>query len=413
MTVVLLLLIFVMRQAAEPRIYEVFFGVEPESEAEPVGDLSDSFDAALATTQQQRVRDLPVTDPCRRFAAILTQAMPISEQQQWTTVLVRWNAGKPFPLMRSLVDQTVQLLADLAEADEQERAIWKTTLEKFGKIYGDAALIAGNGQPEAPVVEQDGVDQPTELSDQEALRLGTWLAALDAAALDRVVDGVWRSADFDAFYLQLEQADDLRASGAVTTSVVALLQQPEIYRGQLVRVSGLIAKADRMDASANPHGIERYWQLWIKPDTGGDRPIVLIVHRLPESIEDAINQGGHPRAYLVGRFFKRLAYRSQLGADLAPVVIGRLAMPRPAVKPAASPAPASSTASNKHRFLITLLFASVIGVSLAAIAMWRTSVAAKRSRQLRAQRQHPGDIFDDLAQVDLKHEDETEGKEQH
>ncbi len=412
MSVVLVLLVFVMGQAAKPGVYEVFFGVEPEFEAETVGMASDGFDATLAATQQQRVRDLSVTEPCRELARVLTRTLSLNEQRQWTVVLARWNSGKPFPLMGSLVDQSVQALGELSDVDESQRDSWKKTLEKFGKIYGDSELIAGGEQPrdDAEATKDAEIDPAqAELSDDDAVRLVAWFNALDLAALDRVVDGsVWRSADFDAFYLQLEQADSLSSSGAVTTAVVPLLQQPEIYRGQLVRVSGLIAKADRLDASANPHSIDDYWQLWIKPDTGGDRPMVFIVPGLPSGMAEAVKQGGKPTGRFVGRFFKRLAYRSRTGAEVAPVMIGRVLRPTPSVSMARAKTNQGDGASNKQRFLMTLLIASVIGVSLAAIAMWRTSVAARRSRELRARRQRPDEFLDDLSQADMKPEPERE-----
>ncbi len=419
MVVLLVLLVFVMSHAGKPRYYEIFFGVQGEQEIVTVASGGVSFDAALLATQQQRVKDLPVTEPCRQLAAALTGTLSRHEQRQWITILVHWNYGNPFPLTGALAEQTMQTLEDLLGIDEGERDSWKQTLNRFAEIYADAELSAGDQQSGGEDAEaessdddaetSDEVDQAALLSDQDAVRLVAWLSALDSAALNRVVDGsVWRSSDFDAFYLQLAQSGALDSAAAVTTAVVPLLQQPEVYRGRLVRVSGVIVKADRMDATENPHSIDEYWQLWIRPDTGGDRPIVFIVPKLPIPVKESVLQGGQPRTPFVGRFFKRLAYRSQVGADLAPVVIGRVYAPQRSLRVAA-PAPASSNRiSNKNRFLLTLLIASVVGVSFAAITMWRTSVAAKRSRELRARCQDPDDFLQDLRQTDITSEAEQE-----
>ncbi len=156
-----------------------------------------------------------------------------------------------------------------------------------------------------------------------------------------------------------------------------------------MRVSGVIAKAERMDATANPHSIDQYWQLWIKPDTGSDRPMVVVVPQLTPSLTEVVQAGGHPRAKFVGRFFKRLAYRSQIGADLAPVVIGRLSAPPQTPQVATTTTAARETMSDGRRFLLTLLVASIVGVTIATVAMWRTNVSAKRHRELRSRRQQP------------------------
>ena len=352
---------------------------------------------------------MPPTEPCRQLAVALTRRLPDDEQRQWSTILVRWNQGQPFPLTAALLKQTLQTAAELTDVDPSERDSWRQTLQRFGTIYGDAELPA-DGVPaadEQPEQETVDIDLMEVLSDEDAVRLVAWLNALDAAALGRVVDGsVWRSADFDAFYLQLAQAKSLNPAAAAVTAVVPLLQQPEVYQGQLVRVSGVIAKADRMDASANSYSIDEYWQLWIRPDLGGDRPIVLVVPQLPAKIKESVAQGGQPRSRFVGRFFKRLAYRSQVGADLAPVVIGRTLAPRPIASMArAAPSSGSEQASdstrvsNKKRFLLTLLIASVTGVSFAVITMWRASVLAKRSRELRARNQRPQAFLDELSQT--------------
>ena len=94
MVVLLVLLIVVMKQAGQPRIYEIFFGEQPET-VTLTSDLGDAFDAALITTQQQRVRELTTEQVTQQVATALTQSMSLNEQRQWTAILSRWNSGKP------------------------------------------------------------------------------------------------------------------------------------------------------------------------------------------------------------------------------------------------------------------------------------------------------------------------------
>ena len=108
-------------------------------------------------------------------------------------------------------------------------------------------------------------------------------------------------------------------SGIAAVGVLPLLQQPEVFLDQLVTVHGTVARAERIDARENPYKIDDYWQLWIKPSEGADRPIVAIVPDAPQIVteidsETTTTEG--PQITVVGRFLKRLAYKSGAGADL-------------------------------------------------------------------------------------------------
>ncbi len=112
----------------------------------------------------------------------------------------------------------------------------------------------------------------------------------------------------------------------------------------------------------------------------------------------AVSQAGieqeGPPVMVAGRFLKRLAYASSMGADLAPVVVGRLVASRP--KPAAA-VPAENESSTGGRLLLTVSVASLLGLGLAVIGIWRTTTAARESRRLRtAYRENP-----DFADLDL------------
>lgn len=204
------------------------------------------------------------------------------------------------------------------------------------------------------------------------------------AAIDRVVDGsVWRGEDFDAFYQALKLAQSgFFDSGGTVVGVLPLLQQPDVFRGQVVSIAGTVARAEKLPAKENEFGIESYWQLWLRPEGGADRPIVAIVNDVPSHVAivgpGATIEDG-PAVNVTGVFLKRLAYRSGAGADLAPVVIGQL-MTAPSPTELASNADATNVPTS---LAWTAIAACLIGVTIAGLVSWRTSVMAERGRELR------------------------------
>lgn len=380
----LTLVIVVMRQASRPAIYQTFFG-QPASAA---GGSSPQAQAASAVgfgvgQGGEWIVDVKITPEDRAVANLLTNGLPPTDQRQWVLALVRWQTGRPIEQLPSSLDLVLERLASLEGINDQQRLAWKVMINSFLTSTTEAAAQRTSTQPTS-------LDRP---------RVAAFLAALDDAAASRVVDGsVWRSGDFDLFYRYLDQASGLSDEGVATSGVLPLLQQPDVFRNQLVRISGTVARTERIDAKENPYGISEYWQLWIRPADGADRPLVAVVPAVPALIEsvgpDAIIAEG-PRVKIVGRFLKRLAYQSALGADLAPVVVGRIVL-APTTEDeitAAGNGIHTDNASPRGLWLM-LAMACLVGLALAVIAMWRTSVMAQRARQLRnANRREPKDFL--------------------
>lgn len=386
----LTLVIVVMRQASKPAIYQPFFG-EPASAA---GGAAPQAQARLAGgSDLDRLPDsidVQVAAGDREVANLLTSELSPSEQRQWVVALSRWQSGRSIEQLPTSVDAVLTRLDSLQGLSNQQRLAWKAMI---GTILSGSQASSHRSPGDPTTVDRS--------------RLAALLAALDDAAASRVVDGsVWRSGDFDLFYRYLDQAETLPAAGVATSGVLPLLQQPDVFRNQLVRISGTVARTERIEARENPYGIDDYWQLWIRPADGADRPLVAVVPAVPTLIAavgpEAVNEQG-PRVAIVGWFFKRLAYQSALGADLAPVVIGRIVF-APITEEEITDAnrtggaDQSDVASNSIVFL-TLTMACLIGLGVAMMTMWRTSVMAKRARQLRNDnRRNPTHFLRELKQ---------------
>lgn len=386
--VILLLVMVVMQQAAKPGMYAVFFGEQSDAPQAVASDVKNGSVPAPSILAAK----LPSADEATSAAAAkIARSLDRGQQQLWMTILSRWNQQEPFSLMRPIAAEVPELIGELTDISVEQQSAFADTFVKFQRLYAKGELRSGTERSEPDSDQDDSeVDASTqhvlpavELSNDDQVRLVAVLGALDQLAIDRIAEGGLQAADFDAFYRQLNQAPFLDARQATRIAVVPLLQQPEVYRGRLVRVSGKIALVEPMEAAANPFGISELWKLWIKPDTGADRPIVFAVPSLPKSILKKTESGRQPKGEFVGRFFKRLPYRSQMGADVAPLVIGRMEVATP-VATSASRRSTATPAQQSSQFLWIAAVTSLVGFGIAAFLMWRTSVSAKRTRQIRA-----------------------------
>ncbi|QEF97277.1 hypothetical protein Mal15_13160 [Stieleria maiorica] len=402
--VVLLLVVVVMREARRPGLYQTFFDTREENwipiapAADPTGRSAQTGApadriAAAGNDVTVNARAGESGAAIRRATARWVDAMEVPLQRAWTESLIKIQSSSAqtstgwgglsvdqFDASTELVQQSsvqqghethdeflamIQTLRDCAVADECPPGVW-------GRIASVAV--------------------PT-------------LDALQAAATRRVSDGTfWTSADSDAFYLGLVRSDALPSDGGVTTGTLPLLQQPEIYRGQTIRLVGTLHLAEPKTAQSNRAGVESYWKLWIIPADGGIRPTILMTRELPGLIADSLTADGkwdhqsnpdNPDGKIaaVGRFIKRLPYRSSIGADLAPVVIGRVVGAKGLASTSGEQSGGDATgdsaaAGGDLTGLVGVLLAIVGGIALAGFLMYRSALDAKRSRTLR---QHAGD----------------------
>jgi hypothetical protein len=327
----------------------------------------------------------------RLQASDLVEELLPTDQRQWTVGLSRWISGRPIPLVPSTIESVQIRLNELEQLEQSQRSGWQRMLQSFAEAAAaqerDAGEEVASSTGDATLHALDpatGTLAPAPRDRELAMAM---LAAIDEQASSRVVDGsVWRSGDFDSLYRFLDQSDQQPRSGVTRTSVIPLLQQPEVFRNQWVSIHGRVARVERIEAQDNPYAITHYWQLWLRPNDGADRPMVAIVRDLPESIA-AISATASklegPEIVVAGQFLKRLAYTSGLGADLAPVVVGRII---------ASPFDPSESISGRQAELpslgwatiLPIAIACVLGLLAAIVVMWQTSVSARRGRELRA-----------------------------
>ncbi|ELP32581.1 hypothetical protein RBSWK_03522 [Rhodopirellula baltica SWK14] len=235
----------------------------------------------------------------------------------------------------------------------------------------------------------------------------------------QVDDGtVWRAADQPALCatLALHRSPESWSAeppfeSVLETGLLPLLQQPDVYRGRTVRATGKLVRIVSVQASTNPWGIDRYWDCWLQPEDGSQRPWLIIVPHLPRGVRELVPEpvddlestdsvdiaSPLPTIVVEGEFLKRLSYQSADGAELTPVVVGHVQAVRSngnaivgaTLQSANAKASGTPTVTQKRSLSLGMIvvISTLIGVAIGGLVMWRSSVSHRRLRAKR-QREH-------------------------
>lgn len=127
-------------------------------------------------------------------------------------------------------------------------------------------------------------------------------------------DEVNRNAERAAFYEVLGTLDDAKERDLQLASkgVVVyrqLVEQTDVYRGEIVTVGGTVAQIVPQKAALNTNGVQNYYDVWIEPH-GGKNPIVISVLEIPEGFPLEGGGIGQPIS-ATGFFYKRLGYQGR------------------------------------------------------------------------------------------------------
>ncbi|QDS95233.1 hypothetical protein FF011L_40260 [Roseimaritima multifibrata] len=219
-------------------------------------------------------------------------------------------------------------------------------------------------------------------------------AELDRTYQDRVVDGaVFRPADFDAFYRYLELASQKNFTthfwnakpAPRQVGVVPLMQQPKAYLGTQVWLTAQVARVvpvtvAESKANRNRFGVNEYYEVWLRPEDGTERPVVLYTPEVSAALKqipsDSALQSG-PHVAVAGIFLKRRLYAAVGGATECPVIVGRV------WDQEATVADVVTAPRSEPPWMMVVALAGIFGVTLAAGLFWRSTVAAKQTRRVR------------------------------
>ena len=88
----------------------------------------------------------------------------------------------------------------------------------------------------------------------------------------------WFAAWSEVFDQPIEQ------DAGATATVTQLLSQPQAWRGKTLQVTGTALRVERVEASHNALGIERYYVIWIQPDEPSIYPWCVYALMAPEAL---------------------------------------------------------------------------------------------------------------------------------
>ncbi len=157
--------------------------------------------------------------------------------------------------------------------------------------------------------------------------------AIDQALLESIEDNTtFRDEESAAWFhlLDIVRTSDSQQFASASLGEIAyaqLLNQPEHYRGRVVRIDGNARRVEQIAPAANDHGIDTLFRIIIQPSRDLLRPFTLYCLELPAgwSVGDQLPNNG--RLSVDGLFFKNWVYNNSQGVDLSPVFVSRSLAP--------------------------------------------------------------------------------------
>lgn len=243
---------------------------------------------------------------------------------------------------------------------------------------------------------------PPEDGDRESLP-GLRRDAFAGVADDTVLRG---GDEHEAFFQTLEVLQGIDEQSAtlprpIDVGFVQLFRQPQAYRGDWIRVSGVVRRALPISVPKNAHGVQELHQLWLQPEGRPDDLLAVDVLQLPPGFPT----GTAVKAPVTidGVFFKRWAYHAGDGIRTSPLILARTVVWTPEAAPLAT----ARSISPSEIAIAALVVAATVG-----LAMWfiwgghqrRTELKATTDFRELAARDRGNDVHRMLA--DLQHSDQ-------
>lgn len=273
-----------------------------------------------------------------------------------------------------------------AKNGAKKRAAAKTPLVKpladdelppdaFRLVPGDAEKT---GSPRSPAVSKSrAADHPPADAPPESYEL-----ALPRELLADVQDsslGI-RHKESAAYYALLAKARDiplsvLERAARTDVSFVALYNDPELYRGQLITLDGELRRFTPLAAGENTENLDTVYEGWLFTEDGGrTNPFRVICTGKPPGLP--VGTEVRERVRFTGYFFKRYGYPTQHGLNFAPLLLGKRMRWTP---------PAAATGVERGSAPYVLATVVVLGLAFTGVVWWH-AVHEKRLHQTELQR---------------------------
>lgn len=202
----------------------------------------------------------------------------------------------------------------------------------------------------------------------------------------------FRHAEHKAFFhllqvLQKNEAKRLVDASTGRVGFVQLFEQPDVYRGKLVTLSGVIKRSLDYTPPKNEFGIDSYYQIWFRPDGGPNSPIVFYTLDLPDGFptsrtgDDGEILDLHEKATITGFYYRNWAYLAGSQILTAPLVLAKTIRWHQTVEPVREPV-------DRIHIALAIASAALIGISIAAWVYWSSTQRAVPSLSELGKRYH-------------------------
>lgn len=145
-------------------------------------------------------------------------------------------------------------------------------------------------------------------------------------------------------FIELIQKEPTTAKDGVEAEYAQLVDQPNVYRGKLVRVRGTARQITQEKPADNSLGLSSYYRVVIQPADGANWPIIVYCLDLPNDVSPKDELALDVTA--TGLFFKNLSYQWRDGLGIAPVILAK----NLAIGTGANAAAVDKPATNDTRF---------------------------------------------------------------
>lgn len=162
--------------------------------------------------------------------------------------------------------------------------------------------------------------------------------ALFAAVRDHTL-GI-RAAEADAYFAILDHArrvpeSKLEQAARPGVQHVNLMTDPDRHRGELITITGELARLTELPSTQNDSGVAKLYEAWV---IGSEAQPYRIV---AANIDPALKPGEHQRTpvRVTGYFFKQEGYEAADGVHVAPTLLAQRIVPQAALPATANVAP--------------------------------------------------------------------------
>ncbi len=230
--------------------------------------------------------------------------------------------------------------------------------------------LAGQNQQVANDAADSALPLPSSPAEETIVPAATDLDPAEAQDASMLFEAVSdrspiSSTDMPAYWRCLKWANaqssaDLYRRAQPDVFYTQLWEQPQKYRGKLLRLRLYVRRVLQHETPANSVGVSQLYEAWGVTDESKSHPYVVIFSELPPGLSTGADV--RKDVIFVGYFLKIMSYTSADANRAAPLLAGRM-MPQPTLSP-------GSEASGSSNLTEWIWVAAVVALLAAAIG-WR------------------------------------------